>query len=97
MAEEKKCEWVDPRDRRFVLSRADELKSEGRVVLIGEWPTGKPPARLVASGSRVEDLRDVAEYKAGHEACITAHAMAGSLTPCVLIARRPPKKKEVHR
>ncbi|OGM92867.1 hypothetical protein A2333_00215 [Candidatus Wolfebacteria bacterium RIFOXYB2_FULL_49_7] len=97
MAEEKKGWCADPRDRRFVLSRADELKTKGCVVLIDEWPTGKPPARLIVAGDRAEDLLDVAEYKAGREACITAHAMAGSLTPCVLVARRPPKKKEVHR
>jgi len=97
MAEDKKGGCVDPRDRRFVLSRADEFSSEGFVVLIDKWPTSKPPARLVAAGKTVEDLLEVMGLLAGRGMCITAHAMLGSLTPCVLVARRPPKKKEVHR
>jgi len=87
------CE--DPRDRRFVLSRADECNSKGFVVLIDQWPTGKQPARLVAAGQQVEDLLDVMAYKAGRDACITAHATLGSPTLCVLVARHPPERKDV--
>lgn len=84
----------DPRDRRFVLSKADEFNSEGLVALIDKWPVGKQPARLLAAGGQVEDLREVAEYRAGCGACITAHASLGSCTPCVLIARKPPERKD---
>ena len=86
--ERRLCE--DPRGRRFVLSRVDEFRSRGSVVLINRWPTGKHPAQLIASSSHVDDLIEVMRYKIGSDACITAHATPGCPTPCLLVAHRSP-------
>ena len=84
----------DPRARRFVLTMKDEHNNKGLVALIDAWPVGKQPARLVAAGEQVQDLLMVAEYKAGCGMCITAHASQGSCTPCILLARKPPTRKD---
>lgn len=86
---EKKCTGKDPRERRFLLSRADEYKHGGLVALINQWPTGNHPAQLVAAAPHVEDLYGVVRYKMGRDACITAHTTTGSPV-CVLVAHSLP-------